>query len=168
MVPEYKAGDWVWLLRRNIQSARPSGKLDFKRLGPYRIDLPMGKDVYRLILPKELGRIHPVFHTSLLLPFIEPNSFPDRIGSKAPRGPSSLSTRFWDPTDIEAIMGYRSPSNGVHQYLVRWRGGSQADDSWERGGFFSPLIHPYLERFHEIYGTDPIILPPEKAVQVLL
>ena len=127
----------------------------------------MGRDVYRLILPKDLSRLHPVFHTSLLLPFVEPASFPARIGSKAPRGPASLDQRFWGPEDVDSILGYQSPTKGVHQYLIRWRGGSQVDDSWERGGFFSPLIHPYMEQFHELYGTEAIILPPDKAVRVL-
>jgi hypothetical protein len=89
-VPVYEKGEWVWLLRRNITTTCPLSKLDFKRLGPFRIDLPMGHDVYCLILPPDLPCIHPVFHVSLLLPYIDPKSFPGRIGSKAPRGPSSL------------------------------------------------------------------------------
>ena len=31
--PAYKIGDELWLLRRHIQTTRPSSKLDFKRLG---------------------------------------------------------------------------------------------------------------------------------------
>ncbi|KNZ46862.1 hypothetical protein VP01_6896g1 [Puccinia sorghi] len=61
----------------------------------------MGKDIYGLILSKDLSCLHPVFHTSLLLPFIEPSSFPSRIGSKAPQGPDSLNQRFWDLKDID-------------------------------------------------------------------
>jgi hypothetical protein len=167
-VPAYKAGDWVWLLRRNISTTRPSSKLDFKRLGPFRVDLPMGKDVYKLILPKDLSCLHPVFHTSLLLPYVDPKSYPNRIGSKAPRGPASLKTHFWDESDVEAFLGYRSPAKAAHEYLVRWHGGSAADDSWERGGWFSPSLHPYLELFHETFGTEKIILPPDQALRVLL
>lgn len=121
----------MWLLCRNIHSVCPSGKVNFKGLGPFRVDLPMGRDVYCLVLPKDLSFIHLVFYTSLLLPFIEPQSFPSRIGSKSPHGPLSLEQCFWDPVDIDAIMGYWSPSKGVHQYLVRWGGGSLEDDSWE-------------------------------------
>jgi transposase InsO family protein len=166
--PTYERGDWVWLLRRNIATTRPSTKLDFKRLGPFRVDLPMGNDVYRLILPKDLSRLHPVFHASLLLPFVDPKSFPGRIGSRAPRGPASLKTVFWDEQDVELILGYRSPSKGLHEYLVRWRGGLTADDSWERGGDFSPNLHPYMEKIHDEYGAEHIILPPEKVQRVLL
>ncbi|KNZ60199.1 hypothetical protein VP01_1597g1 [Puccinia sorghi] len=48
--------------------------------------MALGKDVFRLILPKDLSRIHPVFHTSVLLPFVEPMNFPNWIILKAPRG----------------------------------------------------------------------------------
>lgn len=127
----------------------------------------MGKDVFRLILPKDMSRIHPVFHTSLLLPFVEPSISPNCIRSKAPRGPNSLEPRFWDEHDIEALLGYRSPARAVHEYLVRWRGGSTADDSWEIGGQFSPSLHRYLEEFHDKYGTDKVILNSNQAVQIL-
>jgi hypothetical protein len=160
--PTYEKGDWVWLLRRNIATTRPSTKLYFKRLGPFRVDLPMANNAYRLILPKDLSRLHPVFHASLLLPFFDPKSFPGRIGSKAPRGPASLNTDFWNKQDVELILGYRSPARNCHEYLVRWRGGLAADDSWERGGDFSPSLYPFIESIHDEYGAQDILLPPEK------
>ncbi|KAI7951025.1 hypothetical protein MJO29_009699 [Puccinia striiformis f. sp. tritici] len=72
----FKVGDWVWLLRRNIASTWPSPKLDFKKLGPFRIEAVIGPVAYRLTLPPELKRLHPVFHTALLLPFIDPAIIP--------------------------------------------------------------------------------------------
>ncbi|KNZ56566.1 hypothetical protein VP01_2373g2 [Puccinia sorghi] len=62
--------------------------------------------------------------------------------------------------NIEAILGYCSPLRGIHQYLVWWCGGS-----WESGGFFSPLLYPYLEQFHDLHNTDSIILPQDRAVR---
>ncbi|POV98898.1 hypothetical protein PSTT_14130 [Puccinia striiformis] len=165
--PVYKTGDWVWLLRRNIVSTRPSGKLDFKRLGPFKIESVIGNDAYRLILPADLSRIHPVFHTSLLLPYIDPKKFPNRLGSKAPRGPTSLNNPIFDEHDVEALLGYKSPTPTTNQYLVRWRGGCPADDSWVKGGLFSDSIHPYLDIFHELYGTDNIVLSLDNAVRIL-
>jgi hypothetical protein len=79
-----------------------------------------------------------------------------------------LNPDFWDESDIKALLGYRSQANAVHKYLVRWRGGSAADDSWEQGGLFSPSIHPYLKLFHETFGTEKIILPPNNTLRVLL
>jgi hypothetical protein len=115
----YEKDDWVWLLRQNIATTRPLTKLDFKSLGPFRVDLPMGNNVYKLILPKDLSRLHPVFHASLLLPYVDPRSFPGRLGFKALHNPSSLNTRFWDKQDVELLLGYRQPSKNVHEYLHR-------------------------------------------------
>ena len=128
----------------------------------------MGNNLYRLVLPKDLSCLHPIFHPSLLLPFINPKSYPHRLGSKALRGPASLNPHFWDKQDIEALLGYCSPAKAKREYLVRWRGGSAADNSWERGGLFSPSLHPYLELFLDTFGTEKVILPPNKALRVLL
>jgi hypothetical protein len=51
--------------------------------------------------------------------------------------------------------------------LVWWRGGSIADDSWERGWKFSPVIHPYLEYLHDVFGGNNIILPSDKIIRIL-
>jgi hypothetical protein len=155
------------LLRQNIATTRPSSKLDFKRLGPFRVDLPMGHDVYRLILPANLSCIHPIFHISLLLPFIDPKSFPGRIGSKAPRGTALLETQCWNQHNVEAILGYWSPAKNVHQYLVRWRGGSVVDDSWVKGSNFDSVLHPYMYKFHDDFGGEKLILSPEKMIRIL-
>jgi hypothetical protein len=49
-----------------------------------------------------------VFHTSLLLPFHDPQNFPNHFGSCAPRGPAALNPtyNFWDKKDVEAIVGF--------------------------------------------------------------
>jgi hypothetical protein len=167
--PLYQAGDWVWLLRRNISTTRPSGKLDFKRLGPFKINMSLGKEVYRLILPASLSRVHLVFHTSLLLPFINPKRFPNRLGSKAPRGPSWTEDKFWTKEDVELILGFRSlgpASKRLIEYLVRWHGGSAADDSWEPGWKFDSSLHPFLELFLNTYGTDNLTVSPDQAIPV--
>jgi hypothetical protein len=163
--PTYAAGDWVWLLQRNIPTSCPSRKLDFKCLCPFKLDLPMGNNVFPLILPQSMSCVHPVFHISLLLPFVDPDSFPNRIGSKAPRGPFTLEQRFQDETNIEAILGHQSPTKKTHEYLVRWRGGLAADDSWECSVSFSFSLHPYMELFHDLHGAK-VILSPEDAVLI--
>ena len=37
VVPPFTVGDMVWLLRHNIATTLPSAKLDYKKLGPFRI-----------------------------------------------------------------------------------------------------------------------------------
>ena len=65
--PELKEGDKVYLLRTNVKTKRPSDKLDYKKLGPFKIDKKIGSVNYKLKLPKTM-EIHPVFHVSLLEP----------------------------------------------------------------------------------------------------
>ena len=63
--PGFKVGDMVWLLRRHIATTRPCHKLDFKKLGPFRIIDQVNPVAFRLDLPSHY-RIHNVFHASLL------------------------------------------------------------------------------------------------------
>ena len=55
----------VYLLRKNVRTKRLSGKLDYKKLGPFRIKKKKGPVNYKLSLPY-IMRIYPVFHVSLL------------------------------------------------------------------------------------------------------
>ena len=47
-----KVGNHVWLENKNIQSNRPSKKLDNKRYGPFRIIKDIGSGVFQLELPE--------------------------------------------------------------------------------------------------------------------
>ena len=67
----------MWLLRRHISTTRPSSKLDVRRLGPYPILGPIGRIVFKLLLPLSM-KIHPVFHVSLLELHVA-NTFPSRV-----------------------------------------------------------------------------------------
>ena len=66
-VPEFKKGDKVYLLRKNIKTQRPSNKLDFKKIGPFEIEEQIGKVNYKLRLPENI-QIYPVFYVFLLEP----------------------------------------------------------------------------------------------------
>jgi hypothetical protein len=67
MEPILKKGDKVYLLRRNINTKRPSDKLDYKKLRPFKISKVVGLVNYYLELPKTIN-IYPVFYISLLEP----------------------------------------------------------------------------------------------------
>ena len=71
--PRFAVGDFVWLLRRNIATTRPCPKLNYKKLGPFRIIEKIGSMVVRLELPSHF-RIHNVFYVSLLKLTISPES----------------------------------------------------------------------------------------------
>jgi hypothetical protein len=49
--PNFKVGDKVWLLKKNIATTRPCAKLDYKRLGPFKIAKLVGLVACQLELP---------------------------------------------------------------------------------------------------------------------
>ena len=46
------------------------GKLAPRYIGPFEIKSRVGAVAFRLVLPPELSRIHPVFHVSILRKYI--------------------------------------------------------------------------------------------------
>ncbi len=68
--PNFKVGDKVWLLIKNITTTRPCAKLDYKRLRPFKIAKFVGLVACQLELPPQF-KIHYVFHVSLLEPYHE-------------------------------------------------------------------------------------------------
>jgi len=65
--PEFRVGDKVWLDTEDLTTERPSKKLDYKRLGPFKILQKVDNLAYKLKLPR-LFKIHPVISASCLKP----------------------------------------------------------------------------------------------------
>jgi hypothetical protein len=70
--PPLEKGERVYLNRRtkgnknfNLSTKRTSTKLDYLKLGPFKIEEKLEYDNYKLKLPSRM-KIHPVFHVSLL------------------------------------------------------------------------------------------------------
>jgi transposase InsO family protein len=116
--PTLKEGDKVYLLRRNIKTKRPSDKLDWKKIGPFKIDKKLSDYNYKLQLPPNT-RIHPVFHVSLLEP--------------APAKMKLAVDVEIEPTqeyEVEQILGHRQKDN-ENFYYVKWKGYDDSENTWE-------------------------------------
>ena len=108
--PSWKEGDKVYLLRKNIKTKRPSSKLDYKMIGPYKIRKKVLNVNYELELPKG-SRIHPIFHVSLL---------------KEAEGAAETSNEEIQPEhepdvyDVERVLDSRVSNKGQMEYLIKW------------------------------------------------
>lgn len=133
--------------QNDIQSTRPSGKLDVKRLGPFQINQKVSTVAYKLDLPASL-RIHPVFHVSLLEKYI-PNTFENRIQEPPP----PLVIEGEEEFEVEAILDSRLHYRKL-QYLVKWLGYPSSENSWEPSSSLTNCPEK-LSRFHLSYPNKP-------------
>ena len=110
------------MLTKNLQSKRPSKKLDHVKVGPFLVDkqtrLSEGQQrvSYRLKLPPD-AKVHPVFHVSLLEP-------------ADPATP--LQTTFYFEADegqeyeVERIVGMKND-----RFEVKWKGYPESENTLE-------------------------------------
>ena len=134
----WKVGDKVWLETTNLHMNGPK-KLQMKQTGPFEVKEVVSHMAFHLCIPSQ-WKIHPVFHASLLMTYKEtsehgPNFLqppPDLIDSK-------------EEYEVKAILGHRGKP-GCCTFLIRWKGYSIAEDTWEPErnlGNAQPLISEY-------------------------
>ncbi len=123
----YAPGDKVWLNSKYIKTKR-NWKLEAKFFGPFRVLHPVGKQAYKIELPKK-WRIHEDFHVSLLEQDITKKGRVE-IAIKLDEGDS-------EEYKVEAIHDsavYVRESEGHLPglyYLVSWKGYPKEKNTWE-------------------------------------
>jgi hypothetical protein len=149
--PHYKIGDLVMLDGRNIQTRRPSRKLDHKLQGPFQIEKVISPTAVKLTLPRR-WRIHNVFHVSLVEPF--------RVGSRDAPDPLRILREADDiegseEFDVEEIMDSFIREKRV-KYLTKWLGFPKKRD-WTSEPFenFSVGGQEKLREFHKKFPDKP-------------
>jgi hypothetical protein len=108
---EFEIGDKVWLNQQNIATDRPTLKLDYRRLGPFKITAKIGKRAYKLQLQKGM-KIHNVFHVNMLEKWT-----PDALGREPIPLLPIIMEEGEEEYEIEEILNSRVQRNKM-EYLI--------------------------------------------------
>ncbi|RVW21226.1 Transposon Tf2-2 polyprotein [Vitis vinifera] len=132
---EFQVGDRVLLkltpqIWKKISSKTRQRGLIPKYDGPFEVIKRIGQVAYMLKLPERL-KLHPTFHVSFLKPYHE-DLDAERVQTK--RAPPLVMKQF--DRELEKILDHRtmghSKKNRRTDFLVQWKGISEAEASWER------------------------------------
>ncbi len=150
--PDFEVGDLVWLSRRFVKTSRPSLKLDYTKLGPFKIIEKVNAVAFKLELPND-WKIHPVFHVSLLEPHHE-SGIPGRHVDPPPPVIVDPGCEEWE---VQEVLDSRRRRNKL-QYLVSWVGYGPEENSWISRDALknAPVL---LREFHARYPKKPGTAP---------
>jgi len=99
--PWWTKGQKVWLNAKNLTLPYGTIKLAPRRHGPFTIEEVQSPVVYKLHLPPQWN-IHPIFHASLLTPYVETMEH----GENYSRPPSDM-IKGEEQYEVEAIWSHR-------------------------------------------------------------
>jgi len=120
----FKLDDQVWLEATNLQTTHPTAKLAPKQYGPFKVLKKVSNIVYQLELPSQ-WKIHNVFHTSLLTPYVET----EQHRPNYPEPPPDI-IKGEPEFEVEQIVGsQRVGRRKSLEYQIWWKGYSPAHDS---------------------------------------
>ncbi|KAK9409409.1 hypothetical protein NXF25_000584 [Crotalus adamanteus] len=137
---QLRVGDQEYLSTTYIKLQVPCRKLAPKYVGPFRIVRVINPVTVKLHLPKLLGKIHPVFHVSLLKPV-------GRHSHENPPGPVTPG-RY----EIQDILDSRLREGKLY-YLILWKGYPLSDAFWvQREDVSAPAL---IRRYHKALPHKP-------------
>ena len=149
---EINVGDLVMLSSEHIRTTRPTRKFSERYIGPYKVLEQVSKVAFRLELPLEMRRVHPVFHISLLEPFKTSN-----IPGRTPQPPPHLEFEDEDIFEPKQIVDSRFRNKGKKiEYRVEWAGYENHPDryTWEPAINLKDASDIVIE-FHEKFPDKP-------------
>ena len=124
--PAFDVGDEVLLSTAHLRLKRPARKLSERFAGPFKVVQRVSSTAYKLRLPADLQRIHPVFHVSLLQ-LVRKSAIPHR-----PQEPPPMLAIDGPEYEVANIVDSRI-RQGQLQYRVQWAGyeGQTNEFTWE-------------------------------------
>ena len=126
ILSQYKIGNQVWLETTHLKLRHQKTKLAPKRYGPFRVIKEISPVTYKLQLPMSWG-IHDVFHASLLSPYRETAAHRPNFS----RPPPDLIDGE-EEYEVEHIVNHRRHGRARQlQYLIKWKGYPESDNTWE-------------------------------------
>ena len=151
----YEVGDKLLLNTKNVRDrSLGTPKLMPRWVGPYQVLERVGNVAYRLDLPSEM-KMHPVFHVSLLKPWVE--------GDRQQPPPPRLLMDGQLVWTVDRILDHRSGKRkNLKEFLVRWEGYDKANDSWEPE---ANILDPTLVQDYWDYVASREQHTPQQAKQ---
>ncbi|CAJ0949594.1 unnamed protein product [Ranitomeya imitator] len=142
--PRLRVGDLVWLSSRYVPMKVSSPKFKPRFIGPYKISEVINPVSFCLALPASFA-IHNVFHRSLLRRYVAPV-----VQSVGPPAPVLVEGEL--EYVAEKILDSRISRRKL-QYLVKWKGYGQEDNSW----VFASDVHAadLIRAFHLAHPGRP-------------
>jgi len=121
----WKRGDRVLLSTKDLVfKERPSKKLTERYAEPYAIEEVISSNVVKLRLPSSM-RIHPVVNVSQIVRYKK-----QVRGQKKEKG-KPVEVEGVEEWEVEKILN-KKKMRGVEKYLIRWKGFTAEEDTWER------------------------------------
>src|SRR5579863_3815817 len=154
----FSEGQKVWLNSTNLKTTHLVTNLRPQRYGPFTVTKKISHVAYQVDLPPS-WKIHNAFHASLLSPYRE---MPEH-GQNFTEPPPDLinGEQEWEVEHIVATRLYGC--NKKRQYHIRWKGYSEAHDTWEP---VSNIHAPDLvAAFHQEKQQTPTIIRTIKVGQ---
>ena len=123
---QYKPRDQVWLEATHLKLPHQGSKLNPKQYSPFKILYAISPVAFKLELPTS-WTIHPVFHASLLTPYIETYAH----GLNYSQPPPDLINDE-EQYKVEQIRNHQNHGHSrMLQYLIKWQGYPESDNTWE-------------------------------------
>jgi len=122
---EWRKRDRILLSTKDLVfKERPSKKLMERYVGPYVIEEIVSSNVVKLQLPSSM-RIHPVVNVSRIVRYKKQIK-----GQKKEEG-KLVEIEGVEEWEVEKVLN-KKKIRGVEKYLIRWKGFTVEEDTWER------------------------------------